>query len=60
MEKKKKNKILPVVFIILALIYDASPVDVIPDLTPFIGWADDIAVTLGTIIFAYIKWRSKR
>ncbi len=59
MENKKKFGLLPAICIILALIYDISPVDIIPDV-PFIGWLDDIAVTLGTVIFAYIKWRSKK
>ena len=33
--------------LVLALIYIISPVDVIPDPIPVVGWADDVAVGVG-------------
>ncbi len=33
-----------IVVLILALLYILSPVDLIPDFIPFVGWADDLAV----------------
>lgn len=39
----KKNKILSIVILILALVYGVSPVDIIPDM-PVVGWADDFFI----------------
>ncbi len=36
-----------VVVIILALLYILSPIDLIPDFIPVVGWADDLAVGVG-------------
>jgi uncharacterized membrane protein YkvA (DUF1232 family) len=33
--------------LILALLYILSPIDLIPDVIPIVGWADDVAVGLG-------------
>ena len=41
---QSKNKWLALIFLILALIYDFSPIDIIPDV-PIIGWIDDFAIT---------------
>jgi uncharacterized membrane protein YkvA (DUF1232 family) len=35
------------VILILALLYIISPIDLIPDFIPVVGWADDLAVGLG-------------
>ena len=35
------------VVIILALLYIISPIDLIPDFIPVVGWADDLAVGVG-------------
>ena len=53
------NKFFAIIFIIIALIYDINPVDFIPDIAPFIGWFDDIVITLISIINAYINLRKK-
>lgn len=39
-----------------ALAYFVSPVDVIPDITPFVGYTDDIGVLMGAVatVSAYI------
>ena len=54
---KKQSKFIAILLIIIALIYGISPVDLIPDLAPFIGWVDDVVIILMSIINAYIKWR---
>ena len=36
-----------VIVIILALLYIISPIDLIPDFIPVVGWADDLAVGVG-------------
>jgi len=51
------NKLFAIILIIIALIYDINPIDFIPDIAPFIGWIDDVVITLISIINAYINWR---
>ena len=36
-----------IVVLIRALLYILSPIDLIPDVIPVIGWADDLAVGVG-------------
>ena len=36
-----------VLILVLALLYIISPVDVIPDVIPVAGWADDVLVGVG-------------
>ena len=36
-----------VLILVLALLYIISPVDVIPDVIPVVGWADDALVAVG-------------
>ncbi len=35
------------VVIVLALLYIISPIDLVPDFIPVVGWADDLAVGVG-------------
>jgi uncharacterized membrane protein YkvA (DUF1232 family) len=35
------------VVLILALLYILSPIDLVPDFIPVVGWADDMAVGVG-------------
>ncbi len=44
-----------VVILILAVLYVLSPIDFIPDILPVLGWIDDVAVILITIIMAIPK-----
>ena len=53
----KKN--LSIVLVIIAIIYNISPVDFIVDITPFIGLADDIALITAAFVNLYMKWRKK-
>lgn len=43
--------ILPILF---ALLYGASPIDLIPDLIPLLGWSDDAMVV---VIAASLVWK---
>ena len=46
-----------VVVIILALLYILSPIDLIPDFIPVVGWADDLVVGLGAGVTALAAGR---
>jgi uncharacterized membrane protein YkvA (DUF1232 family) len=35
------------VILIMALLYILSPIDLIPDVIPVLGWADDLVVGVG-------------
>ena len=59
MKKKPVSKYLSVILVIFALIYNVSPVDFIVDVTPLIGLADDVILTLAAIVNLYMKWRKK-
>ncbi|MBQ8887284.1 MAG: DUF1232 domain-containing protein [Candidatus Gastranaerophilales bacterium] len=58
-KNKRVSKYLSVILVIFALIYNVSPVDFIVDVTPLIGIADDVVVTLAAIVNLYMKWRKK-
>lgn len=58
-KKKPISKYLSVILVIFALIYNVSPVDFIVDVTPLIGLADDVILTLAAIVNLYMKWRKK-
>ena len=53
------NKFFAILLIIVAVVYDISPIDFIPDVAPIMGWADDIVATFIALINAYINWRRK-
>lgn len=40
----KNKKGLSWMFLALAVIYILSPIDIVPDFLPFLGWLDDFAV----------------
>ena len=40
----KNKKELSWVFLVLAIIYILSPIDIVPDFLPVFGWADDLLV----------------
>ena len=56
-----KRSVLAVVPIIVAMVYGASPIDLIPDILPLIGWVDDgvMGVLMGTISI-WMLVRSRR
>ncbi len=47
------GKMASVVFTVLALIYDISPIDLAPDAIPVLGWLDDIGVTVIAVMNLY-------
>jgi uncharacterized membrane protein YkvA (DUF1232 family) len=64
--KVVKNKSIPTwikVFVVMALLYGVSPIDLIPDLIPVIGLIDDIVVAitlLGPALIGLLSHFSKR
>ena len=56
----KWDKFFALILFIIAIVYDISPADIVPDFIPFAGWSDDIIVTIMIFINAYLKWRKKR
>lgn len=49
-----------IVSLLTALIYGASPIDIIPDLIPLLGWSDDVAVVATLVTYAgvaYLRWK---
>ena len=43
-ETPERSLVLPVILLVLAILYDLSPIDIIPDL-PVIGYIDDLLIT---------------
>jgi hypothetical protein len=44
------NKTFPIALAVLGLIYGISPVDILPDIVPVLGWVDDLVITGGAIL----------
>jgi uncharacterized membrane protein YkvA (DUF1232 family) len=42
-----RDNSLVAVILILALLYIISPIDLVPDVIPVVGWVDDAAVGIG-------------
>ena len=53
------NKILAIIIIVAAIIYDINPVDLIPDIAIGVGQIDDIAATLFAFCNAWIQFRRR-
>jgi len=47
-----KKLITGIIIAIIVLAYAASPIDILPDIIPIIGWIDDVLV----IILGVIAW----
>lgn len=43
-------KAIAILYLLLTLAYDVSPVDVMPDAIPVIGWLDDLGLTLTAVL----------
>ena len=53
-------KALSVLIALLAVVYDLSPIDAVPDTIPLFGWLDDVGFTvMGTQRLSAICQRSK-
>ncbi len=62
--KKPKSKfamLMSLVLMGIAILYDVSPIDVIPDVIPVVGWTDDFLLTGFAVwnLVKQIKSRSK-
>lgn len=66
MAHKRTNQsrsVLAVVPVIMAIVYGVSPVDLIPDILPLIGWVDDgiMGMLMSTIsIWMLLRSRKQR
>lgn len=47
---EKSNKIVPIIIAVLGVLYGVSPVDVVPDVFPVVGWIDDLVITGGALL----------
>jgi len=46
-------KALSIIIAMLAVVYDMSPVDAVPDVVPLFGWLDDVGFTLMAALNIY-------
>ena len=51
----ERSLVMPVVFLVLAILYDLSPIDIIPDI-PVIGYVDDLIITAIATLNLMQKW----
>jgi uncharacterized membrane protein YkvA (DUF1232 family) len=51
----ERSMVVPVLLFALAILYDLSPVDIIPDI-PVIGYFDDLLITAATTLNLLQKW----
>ena len=49
-----------IISLLAALLYGASPIDLIPDIIPIIGWLDDAVIVPVLLLLAFLQWRSAR
>ncbi|NLN60281.1 MAG: DUF1232 domain-containing protein [Deltaproteobacteria bacterium] len=53
--EKQPSLLLPVILLILAILYDVSPVDIVPDI-PIVGYIDDFFITATALLHFLQKW----
>ena len=51
----ERSLVMPVVLLVLAILYDLSPIDIIPDI-PVIGYVDDLIITAIATLNLMQKW----
>lgn len=56
----RKSPTGAVISLLVALIYGASPIDLLPDLIPLVGWADDALFVPVFLLMAWNLWRRRR
>ena len=54
-QDSERSLVMPVVFLVLAILYDLSPIDIIPDI-PVIGYFDDLFITAIATLNLMQKW----
>ena len=64
LKRESQNRsVQAIVPVIVAIVYGVSPVDLIPDILPLIGWVDDgvMGVLMGTIsVWLWARNRKRR
>lgn len=58
--QKRSTPWAAILSLLAALIYGASPLDLIPDIIPLIGWVDDALIVGFLILLALVQWRRSR
>ena len=56
----RKSPLGAVISLAVALIYGASPVDIILDIIPLIGWVDDAVIVPLFLLIAFNLWRRRK
>jgi uncharacterized membrane protein YkvA (DUF1232 family) len=51
----ERSMVVPVLLFALAILYDLSPIDIIPDI-PIIGYFDDLLITAAATLNLLQKW----
>ena len=51
----ERSLVMPFVFLVLAILYDLSPIDIIPDI-PVVGYFDDLIITAIATLNFLQKW----
>lgn len=46
--------------LLMGLLYGISPIDLIPDLIPLLGWSDDLVAMLIAVTVAIRYWRNRK
>ncbi len=54
------NRLKAIAFLVAAILYFLFPVDAIPDLTPAIGFLDDLLVVLVGVAMFLRQWRKPK
>jgi uncharacterized membrane protein YkvA (DUF1232 family) len=49
-----------IISLLAALLYGASPIDLIPDVIPLIGWIDDAIIVPVLLLLALVQWRKAK
>jgi uncharacterized membrane protein YkvA (DUF1232 family) len=49
-KKKKVKKVIAVAVIVIAVLYGVSPIDILPDIIPVIGLADDAILAVFALV----------
>jgi uncharacterized membrane protein YkvA (DUF1232 family) len=49
-----------IVSLFMALLYGASPIDLIPDLIPILGFVDDALIVPILLLFAFFQYKRAR
>ncbi|WP_010254009.1 YkvA family protein [Myroides injenensis] len=57
-KEEKNNKVGALLVGVLGVLYGISPIDLVPDVIPVVGWLDDLVIAGGAILHvieAYLK-----